>query len=263
MTLRQRLSDSERAQLIESAALAVHCLAWADAQELAGRSLSGCNLTEVADPVTDEAKDWGRDLIAAVEKANPKADYAAIMSAADFDACCLDGFDRLGHCLAMEAMGTCVAWTNDYPEHGLKVPDRERLLYSDPPETPDRMAKRLAESYDNGNRKAAREEIHALDGPSAAAVGFMLRDYAAEGDLSGMRRLICDPVDTVRACSGPLEGDPHVVLLYEAGTEEIPERVVGPFPDPATACAYGQAQRDGPDGREWDAVRLEKVVKPC
>lgn len=103
------------AEMIAGAARCAWALAWANAEEEAGRRAApgGCDILDYAPPTTPEATVWAEKLMADVAAANPGA---------DLDAASGGELETLGHYLALESMGHGAAWSDSREPHGLRVP---------------------------------------------------------------------------------------------------------------------------------------------
>lgn len=144
--------------IVLTSARTAFVMVWADAVEEAGRTQeligSGNDILDLAPPMNDEAIRWAQEMWFRVVQANrgrnlpEKPEYirknlekiGIIGKIPVWDAgSCLNFIDLgtlegpiesgreelirdVGHLTAMQAMGTGVSWTDDYPKHGLKIP---------------------------------------------------------------------------------------------------------------------------------------------
>jgi hypothetical protein len=126
-----------RTEIIDSMARTIFVCAWADREESEGRSYSGQDLFDVAPEDTpteafDLAYKWAHE----VEETNGwpldklYADALVVIYAegAKWYTTRKPSEERFGHCLAFEIMGHGVGWSDDYPDHGLKLPRHEGML---------------------------------------------------------------------------------------------------------------------------------------
>jgi hypothetical protein len=119
-----------RDEIIAGAARAFYVLAWVNAEEEKGRSHGGCELMDVAPNTARWALRYAKRFAKRVEADNGASldvlyERARLLTEAP------DGMrharreptpDLFGHYLAMQAMGQGVAWSDDYPDHGLTLP---------------------------------------------------------------------------------------------------------------------------------------------
>jgi hypothetical protein len=119
-----------RTEIVESMARAFYVLAWANAEEEKGRSHGGCELMDVAPSTARWALRYARRVAKRIEADNGApldvlyekalalctAPGAKLYTRRDPTA------DLFGHYLAMQAMGSGVRWSDDYPDHGVKLP---------------------------------------------------------------------------------------------------------------------------------------------
>lgn len=130
----------------EDAARVIFCMAWADAMEEAGRSgeLSGQRIENIAPETPPEYLEAGRYLVGLVEgmnKATVEELWERAMAAQFPDEAERDAFigkeaehhprlspKRFAECLAFEAAGTGVAWTDDAAEFDIRIPNVEFAL---------------------------------------------------------------------------------------------------------------------------------------
>lgn len=103
--------------------------AWASNEEEWDRSQSGQDVMEIAPPTPEHAHLAARKLYDSIEAASGGTGaIVRALQAAKVDALAHGGHlravtkDDFGYALAMEALGTGVAWTDDHPSHGLTVP---------------------------------------------------------------------------------------------------------------------------------------------
>jgi hypothetical protein len=96
-------------------------------QPLGGMSQAGLELMDAAPDTPPEAKEWAATFILALREANGDLTLSAMLRQVDDEP---EGWtdkdaDKFGHALVMEAAGHGVSWSDDYPEHGLTVPNTE------------------------------------------------------------------------------------------------------------------------------------------
>lgn len=119
--------DEVTAHIAEEIARAFFVTAWADAQEERGTSFSGVNLYDVAPETPEYVIRDAMDLVRSMERLNGMRMrdmyYRALDRAELIDA--PDVRDNFGYMTAMQAMGSGVRWTDDYRDHGLKVPYKD------------------------------------------------------------------------------------------------------------------------------------------
>ena len=109
--------------IIDAAARAAFVSAWADYQEERGRHLRG-ELMDQALATPTAAKKWARSLFAAMAKMNRKSVERMYEHAAGDDQSARTRKD-FGHYTATQALGHGVGWSDDYPDHGLRIPHAE------------------------------------------------------------------------------------------------------------------------------------------
>jgi hypothetical protein len=115
-----------REEIIEGFARALHATAWADCVEEYGiENLSGVEITEVMDPVTQDARDVARNAIIEIEK---RANVWRGIGELYEQAINREGRhtedptpSSFGWYLGMEWLGHGVAWDDDHPPHMLTV----------------------------------------------------------------------------------------------------------------------------------------------
>lgn len=92
---------------------------WASLMEERGESFSGMELMDVAPDTPPEFEEIAQRLYRDIEQQNNVNLEEFIPPGEDED------FDRedFGYCLAMEALGQGVSWSDDHEDHGLNVPD--------------------------------------------------------------------------------------------------------------------------------------------
>lgn len=124
-----------RDEIIESAARAFYVSWWANEQEnkKGFRGFGGGDLIDIAPRTPRNVLTFARAFIADFEKTNGvRADQMYERAKALAEA--PGGMhyarrdpspDLFGHYTAMQAMGHGVAWSDDYPEHGFKIPRAE------------------------------------------------------------------------------------------------------------------------------------------
>lgn len=116
-------------EIISSIARTFWVTWWADREEERGRRFPpGTELFEVAPRTPRAALEEAGKFIHEMEKANRMplaAMYARAVRAAGEE----DVADLFGYYTAMQAMGSGVAWTDDYPDHGLEIPYHESFWF--------------------------------------------------------------------------------------------------------------------------------------
>jgi hypothetical protein len=115
--------------MIEGAARAFYVMAWENAMIEAGRAsevhISGANLMDLAPETPECVKDMSRRFLKEVKRVNANALASAFLRTLTgwFNVRYpQDHHDDFGHYLAMEAMGTGVAWSDSHEDHELDVP---------------------------------------------------------------------------------------------------------------------------------------------
>lgn len=120
---------------VDGAARAAFVLSWADHEEEAGRTYPGRDLMDVAPDTPLSAYAWAGELIGQLEALNKKGIHEIGYAAASADGVDWEDFDGndFGHYMAMEALGTGVAWTDDHEKlpFKLKMPFMEYMWFPD------------------------------------------------------------------------------------------------------------------------------------
>lgn len=129
----ERLESRE--EIVRSMARAFFVTGWADHVENGHRvSFAGQELMDLAPPTNAEAFEHAQDFARRVETAN-KLSLDHMFDRAAFETPGLFSKpptkDDFGHYLAMEGMGSGVAWSDDRPEHGFEVPHVESFQVYD------------------------------------------------------------------------------------------------------------------------------------
>lgn len=114
----------ETAHITEQIARAFFVTAWADAMEERGKTFPGEELFSVAPNTPACALSAAKEFVRMMQIANKMPMdkiYAEVLDRLGLE----DGpdlRDDFGYLTAMEALGSGVAWTDDYKPHGMKVP---------------------------------------------------------------------------------------------------------------------------------------------
>lgn len=125
-----------RDEIIESAARAFYVSRWADDQEerdWPAGSPSGRDLDEMAPRTPKKVVAFAKKFIAAFERTNSMSVDQLYERAAELTrqpggmryARRPPSADLFGHYLAMQAMGSGVAWSDDYPSPGFALPEAQ------------------------------------------------------------------------------------------------------------------------------------------
>lgn len=121
-------------EILAAAARAAWVSAWADAAEEQGHSYGGgCDLMDVAPETPKRALDFARRWAAMFQKFNgidlaQAFERARAMPGKHRKAPTADDF---GHYSMMQSLGHGVAWCDDHPRHGFKLPYVEFHVYDD------------------------------------------------------------------------------------------------------------------------------------
>ncbi len=105
--------------------------AWASGREERGQSFSGQEIFDVAPKTPEYMERMGLEYVRTMERANQmpmRKMYEQALEKANLSDD-PDHRDDFGFLTAMQAMGTGVRWTDDYEDHGLKVPYVEVSQY--------------------------------------------------------------------------------------------------------------------------------------
>lgn len=121
-----------KTHITEEIAKAFFATAWADAMEERGITFSGDEIYNVMPPeIPSVAREAARKLVSKMEKENrlpiEEIYRVALEKAELLDA--PDIRDNFGFATALQAMGSGVSWSDDYPDHGFKVPYMEFGFY--------------------------------------------------------------------------------------------------------------------------------------
>jgi RNA binding exosome subunit len=123
--LEEKVSDVDRDEIIDAAARAFFVNDWADREGEAGRTYPGEDLMDVAPDTSKSAEAFGKKFIEAIEKKQGKSIEKLYVRAATDDSSKhlkKPTEEDFGYALAMQALGTGVAWSDDHPELGWKPP---------------------------------------------------------------------------------------------------------------------------------------------
>lgn len=117
--------------LFDAAARSLFVSAWADNEDREGRGYPGQDLFDVAPDTSEEARTAAADLFKSVETMNRQPIEAlyqqALRNAGLKDSSRLR--DRFAHDMAFQALGSGVGLSDDFRDHGIKVPSIEVLLF--------------------------------------------------------------------------------------------------------------------------------------
>lgn len=124
----EKVSDVDRDEIIDAAARAFFVNDWAREEEEKGNTYPGEDLMDVAPETSDAAEAFGKKFIETIEKKQGKSIEQLYTRAATDDSSrhLKEPTEAdFGHYLAMQALGTGVAWSDDHPELGWKPPHVE------------------------------------------------------------------------------------------------------------------------------------------
>jgi hypothetical protein len=125
---------SVRKEIIAAAARAAFVQGWASYKEERGETAGwgGQDLMDLAPATPGAARVWANELIDKMEKLNHgksieamyrhaamKSGHAKVPTPEDF-----------GHYTAMQALGHGVAWCDDHPQHGYRIPSGEFIMHA-------------------------------------------------------------------------------------------------------------------------------------
>lgn len=117
--LEDAAGDVDRDVIVEAAARAFFVMDWADRESEAGRNHPGEELTDIAPDTSKAALAFAKRFVAAIEKKTGRSIEQLYASAAKDR----DGKHRkdpdpedFGFALAMQGLGTGVAWADDHPD---------------------------------------------------------------------------------------------------------------------------------------------------
>jgi hypothetical protein len=117
----------------------LYVYAWANTEEMWGRTYSGMELFDVAPETPDHAKEQAWRAILEMEQLNSMdlmEMYHHALKKAGLKEGEVDLEDEFGHAIALEMLGTGSGWSDNYPDHGLKVPDVEWMDFLEEHEMP-------------------------------------------------------------------------------------------------------------------------------
>jgi hypothetical protein len=118
---------SVKQEIIDAAARAGFVQAWASYMEEKGKSpgRGGQDLMDLAPKTPSKAKTWAKKLIDRMEEINGTTAAKMYANAAQISLSHGKGGvepETFGHYTAMQALGHGVAWSDDHPAHGYRIP---------------------------------------------------------------------------------------------------------------------------------------------
>lgn len=124
------LYSAEIKEIVEWMARTIFVLKWADRQEEKGITYPGQELFEVAPRTSKDAKIGAWALVEDLQEANKLSIfeiYDQALQRAKLENTAKNR-EEFGYLVAMEAMGTGIALEEDFPDHGLEIPEREFMI---------------------------------------------------------------------------------------------------------------------------------------
>lgn len=123
-------SPRRRPELNDSIARTLFVTAWADREESEGRTYPGKELFDVAPPAPAEAYHAAAELIRSTEVKNRRlidTIYKRALEASKREDSS-STLEEFGYLLAMQALGHGVGLEDEFPGHGVEVPNFEFIL---------------------------------------------------------------------------------------------------------------------------------------